>query len=408
MQKTDIVPELESDAKKIFDSLIKNDEELKSIENRMLKSQPQYGDVYQYANRIGELRTQALKKAIEKNGLPNDTMYYNIADRLISPALKSDCDLIDKWCRTIAEKQNKAARLGLNIHESKFDRDKADGIVEAISGRPLEEAQTVLDSVIVTNYQKTIDSFIRGEAELHSRVGLHPQISRIATSCACKWCKELSGRYDYPDKMPADVFRRHSNCGCTIEYWPGDGRSQNVHDKSWKSAEENRVTREDLEKAVSKKQRKFIAGPKAAQIRERIIDSGVPRSTETMERIVELAMEHPDSEIVDLMVDGTISPNMNYEASGRHIRDRIGLKDADKFDELRSEILADAKAAEEKLTPLIGSGKPTNKRSSIREIIYCPDLTGTVLYNGNLIETHLFEIHYSKSGWHAVPYLERS
>lgn len=119
-------------------------------------------------------------------------------------------------------------------------------------------------------------------------------------------------------------------------------------------------------------------------------------------------MEHPDSEIVDLMVDGTISPNMNYEASGRHIRDRIGLKDADKFDELRSEILADAKAAEEKLTPLIGSGKPTNKRSSIREIIYCPDLTGTVLYNGNLIETHLFEIHYSKSGWHAVPYLERS
>lgn len=55
-------------------------------------------------------------------------------------------------------------------------------------------------------------------------------------------------------------------------------------------------------------------------------------------------------------VTGTISPNMNYEASGRHIRDRMGLKDADKFDELRSEILADAKAAEEKLTPLIGSG----------------------------------------------------
>ncbi len=150
MQKTDIVPELESDAKKIFDSLIKNDEELKSIENRMLKSRPQYGDVYQYANRIGELRTQALQKALAKHGLPNDTMYYNIADRLISPALKSDCDLIDKWCQMIAERQNKAARIGLNIHSSKYDKEKADGIVNAISGKTLEEAQTVLNNTVIT------------------------------------------------------------------------------------------------------------------------------------------------------------------------------------------------------------------------------------------------------------------
>lgn len=404
MQKTDIVPELESDAKKIFDSLIKNDEELKSIENRMLKSRPQYGDVYQYANRIGELRTQALQKALAKHGLPNDTMYYNIADRLISPALKSDCDLIDKWCQMIAERQNKAARIGLNIHSSKYDKEKADGIVNAISGKTLEEAQTVLNNTVITNYQKTVDSFIRGEAELHSRVGLHPQISRIATSCACKWCKELSGRYDYPDKTPANVFKRHANCGCTIEYWPGDGRSQNVHDKSWKSAKENGVTKEDLEKAVSKKERKFVAGPEAAKIRERIIDSPVKRSTETMDQIVEMALEHPDSEIIDLMVDGEISPNMNYQISGRHIRDRIGLEDADEFDPKRSEILADALTVESKLAPLIGSGNTVYNTSQIREVVFCEDLTGLVEVDGVLTETHYFQIIHSTTGWHAIPY----
>ncbi|WP_273234754.1 hypothetical protein [Ileibacterium valens] len=35
--------------------------------------------------------------------------------------------------------------------------------------------------------------------------------------------------------MDREVFRRHENCGCTVEYDPGDGskRRQNVWDKSW-------------------------------------------------------------------------------------------------------------------------------------------------------------------------------
>lgn len=399
MQKTDIVPDLISDVQKIFDSLVKNDSELKAIENQMREGKPQYGNVYLYAERIGELRTEALKKVLAQHGLPNDTMYYNIADRILSPAFKQDYDLIDKWCRTIAESQNKASRLGLNLHTSKFDKEKADGIVDAVTGKSLEKAEKVLDSVVVTNYQKTVDSFIRGEAELHSRVGLHPQISRIATSCACKWCKDLSGRYDYPNKTPSDVFHRHANCGCTIEYWPGDGRSQNVHDKSWKSAEENGISRDNLEKSVSKKERKFIAGPEAAKIRERIIDSRTKRSTETMDQIVQMKLEHPDSEVVELMIDGKISPNMNYEHSGSHIRDRIGLKDADEFDPKKSESLATADEIEIEFSSFVGTGEVKIYRNSYREIVKSPNITGVV--NGKA--THEFIIIHSKSGWHVIP-----
>ena len=38
--------------------------------------------------------------------------------------------------------------------------------------------------------------------------------------------------------MPSDVYARHNNCTCTVEYDPGDGRRQDVWSKQWTSEEE--------------------------------------------------------------------------------------------------------------------------------------------------------------------------
>ncbi|UNT97137.1 polymorphic toxin type 50 domain-containing protein [Allobaculum mucilyticum] len=400
---SDIVPGLKADINAAFDSLVASDPELKSIIDKISSGRPAYKNVYDFSRRLGEIQTEAINKALKKNGLPDDAMYYNIANRIIPDSLKRNFEMISELCTKTAERQNKSSHIGLAPHEAKFDKEKADGIVQAISGKSREEAQEILSETIMTNCQKVVDDFIRGEAEFHSRCGLHPQISRISNFRCCEWCLEKAGRYNYPHGTPPDVFKRHANCNCTIEYWPGDGRSQNVHDKSWKSAEENGVTAEDLEKATAKQERKIITGPEAAKIRERIIDFKVKRSTEDMERIVEIATDHPDSEVVEAMIEGQISPNMNYEHSGRHIRDRLGLKDADEFDETRSEILADAQTVEKELSKVIGTGKITGKSNKIREIVYCPDLTGVVVIDGIRVETHFFKIHHSNTGWHAVP-----
>ena len=63
----------------------------------------------------------------------------------------------------------------------------------------------------------------------------------------CKRCSSLAGVYEYPD-VPEDVYRRHENCRCTVEYDPGDGKKlQNVHTKKWISKEES-VTLEKRKK----------------------------------------------------------------------------------------------------------------------------------------------------------------
>ena len=59
---------------------------------------------------------------------------------------------------------------------------------------------------------------------------MKPKVIRKESGNCCKWCKSLVGSYSYPD-VPKDVYRRHQNCRCTVEYIPKKGVRQDVHTK---------------------------------------------------------------------------------------------------------------------------------------------------------------------------------
>ena len=49
----------------------------------------------------------------------------------------------------------------------------------------------------------------------------------------CDWCRSLAGTYSYPN-VPPDVYKRHRNCRCTVDYYPtGKGKRQDVWSKEW-------------------------------------------------------------------------------------------------------------------------------------------------------------------------------
>ncbi len=75
---------------------------------------------------------------------------------------------------------------------------------------------------------------MKANADFRSRAGLDTYIERRDDGKCCEWCSKLAGRYSYPDSTPRDVFRRHDNCGCTVEYVCSKGR-QNVWSKRWAS-----------------------------------------------------------------------------------------------------------------------------------------------------------------------------
>ena len=89
---------------------------------------------------------------------------------------------------------------------------------------------------------------VRKNAEFHFHSGMSPKIVRKEVGNCCKWCKSLVGTYSYPD-VPKDVYRRHRNCRCTVEYYPGKGKKQNVWNKKWRNIEKDDKIKERIKRS---------------------------------------------------------------------------------------------------------------------------------------------------------------
>ena len=111
---------------------------------------------------------------------------------------------------------------------------------------------------------------MKANADFRNRAGLDTYIERRDDGKCCEWCSKLAGRYRYPDGAPRDVFRRHDNCGCTVEYVCSKGR-QNVWSKRWasepKKIEYSKLTvltpkeAEELEKRLTNERKSGIIKP---------------------------------------------------------------------------------------------------------------------------------------------------
>lgn len=108
-----------------------------------------------------------------------------------------------------------------------------DGIIDKVSDSDhFEDVAWVLDAPIVNHTMGRVDDIIHKNVDLHAKAGLSPKVVRKEVGDCCDWCKEVVGTYEYPD-VPADVYKRHDRCKCVVEYYPGDGRKQDVWSKEY-------------------------------------------------------------------------------------------------------------------------------------------------------------------------------
>lgn len=75
-------------------------------------------------------------------------------------------------------------------------------------------------------------SSIEKNSSFQYQSGMQPKIVRRSSGRCCEWCDRIAGTYSYPN-VPQDVYRRHKNCDCTVDYYPGDGKKQDVWTKKW-------------------------------------------------------------------------------------------------------------------------------------------------------------------------------
>ena len=201
-----------------------------------------YKDVDTYAAETGKALSKALRSNLSADKLPDRHMDAETARAILQPTLEENYNLVADAAEQVQQSLNQSAGAGLKPIRPKLKQDKIDGMISRIDEEEdFDDIAWMLDDPVTNFTQSVADDAVQDNFEFQSEAGMTPKIVRTAENGACKWCQELEGEYDYADVKfgHSDVYRRHENCGCTVEFVPGDGRRQNVYTKAWNEEERN-------------------------------------------------------------------------------------------------------------------------------------------------------------------------
>ena len=234
-----------------FGEKIKSNKKIKELIKVLENDEATYKEANEYAIELGQILAETYKENIKGNQLPNGRMYYNIGDKTITPTMKNNYELISEYSKDVQTLINKKVGLGLNGIKAPLNEDRIHGIVQRLADEEdYEKTKWILNENMVNFSQSIVDDTVRKNAESHFKLGLEPKIYRESSGKCCKWCSKLDGTYNYFEVKNAgnDVFRRHRNCRCTVEYVPGGGKykSQNVHNKDWSYFEEDDIIKKRI------------------------------------------------------------------------------------------------------------------------------------------------------------------
>ncbi|MBP1046412.1 hypothetical protein I6N96_08950 [Enterococcus sp. BWM-S5] len=232
----DIVPELLESIQEQFNQRTYDSKKLKMAINKLRNKKASYLDVNDFAIEIGNILADVLSKNITVDVLPDGKMYFNIADRVLNSTMKNNHSLISDFAVDVQTQLNHEAGLRLKGQAPELNQDRIDGIINRVaSENDFDAVKWILDDPIINFSQSVVDDVIRTNVDFHFEAGLAPKITRRVSGHACDWCKRLAGTYNYHEE-PADIYRRHERCRCTVEYNPKDSRGiQNSHTKEWRS-----------------------------------------------------------------------------------------------------------------------------------------------------------------------------
>ena len=237
----DIVPELLDKLKKTFDAKVSKSAKVKRLLNKLESKKATYLDADAFAVELGELLRDTFAEVIKPEDLPNERMYYNIADRMIRDRLGANYKSISLYDEATQNLLNQQAGIHLKAVVPKMDESRVHGFVEALSeDKPFDEVKRVLEEPIVTYCRSIVQDSLEENVKFHYKSGFRPMIKRQESGHCCPWCKEVAGTHYYPD-IPDGVFRSHNHCRCTIDYRPRKGKQDKLtvqQGKKWTKAEE--------------------------------------------------------------------------------------------------------------------------------------------------------------------------
>lgn len=375
----DIVPKLLEEIQSDFQSDFGKSKIISEIYKKIEDGTATYVDANEFAIEIGEMLSGVLQKYLYSDVLPDGRMYYNIAKRILQPTMEKNYEMAAATSMEVQSLINQANGIGIKAIKPALNQDRIDGIVNVVSGKEhFDDIAYMLGEPIINFTQSVVDDTIRENADFQYEAGLSPKIKRTVTGGCCEWCSNLAGTYEFAEVRNTgnQVFRRHKNCRCIVEYDPGNGKRQNVHTKTWSKNARNDII--EQRKTVGLQLNNDLV---IKNIREEISKQNITKIAKRQE------IHRQDTSIYKDRAN-------ILESKGQYGPSYITISD-DEILEL---------AAKYSGTGIV----KYNRRGewNHQEIIVTNDkIIGVVVdnRNGNSAETSVFKIHYANDGIHIVP-----
>ena len=215
---SDITPELINKVNRAFENNCNKDKNLLAAEKKLKEKTATYQDAYSYAESIGTARAKAFKSEISSQVLPDGKMYFNIADSLMNDSLSTDHEMAAEYAKKVQQIANEKANIKLKAQKADLNQDRIDGFVNRLSSEDsYDDIKWLLDEPVKVHALSVVDDTIKKNATFQGKAGIKATVIRDAKADCCQWCNDLAGDYVYP-KVPREVFARHDNCRCTLDY----------------------------------------------------------------------------------------------------------------------------------------------------------------------------------------------
>lgn len=208
-----------------------NDSKLAKILKRIQNGKGTMHDTALFAKECGAALSEAIAKNVTPDRLPNGQLYYNIADTILRTTLKDNYDLVNMAAQAVQEQTDSKLNIHLAPQQAPFPEDRIHKIINAAADQTADSGtiKRRLDSPVRNVTESFYDDFVEENAKFRDEAGLKTYIVRQTNGKCCNWCASLAGRYLYED-APEEVFAKHDNCTCTVEYIT-DKYRENVHTK---------------------------------------------------------------------------------------------------------------------------------------------------------------------------------
>lgn len=201
---------------KAFRKAVDKDKEVQECLQALQNGNGSYGTMNTLAQRVGTKLGQVLKRYEPVDGVGMEDFID-----ILPKSLGLDHQIIVTCCEQAQGIKNKDAGLGLKYQEPKFNMDKVQGIIKELRDNPeFNNISKTFYDQLVNFTESIVDDSIRENAKLMFQSGIRTLVIRQAEANCCPWCSDLAGTYDYDDVKDKgnDVWRRHENCHCTIDF----------------------------------------------------------------------------------------------------------------------------------------------------------------------------------------------